>query len=82
MLLGSEAGALVLKVCRGGDHKGWGGTGPRITGPGGSSPALVTQGFLSRRRGWATSYGLIVAHVPDLSSLGLLVQQSEACQVF
>lgn len=34
MLLGSEAGALVLEVCRGGDHKGWGG----VQGP--ESPVL------------------------------------------
>lgn len=33
-------------------------------------------------RGVAGSDGLIVAHVPDLSSLGLLMQQCETSQVF
>lgn len=41
----------------------------------GGSPAPATQG-------WAASDGLVVAHVPDLSSLGLLMQQCKTSQVF
>lgn len=33
-------------------------------------------------RGWDASDRLVVAHVPDLSSLGLLMQQCETGQVF
>lgn len=57
---------------------------------GGDSPAPVTECGLSRQpekesgstRGVAGSDGLIVAHVPDLGSLGLLMQQCETSQVF
>lgn len=75
-LLGSGEGALVLKVHRGGAHKGWKGAGPRIISPGGSSPVPITEGSSVGGQGEAsharvgTSDGLIVAHVPDLCGEG------------
>lgn len=70
-LLGSRAGS----------QRGWGGAGPRITGPG-VAVLLRPLSSSAGSQGEAGSDGLIVAHVPDLSSLGLLMQQRKTGQVF
>lgn len=76
-LLGSRRKASVLKVRRGGNQK--------------VGVAVLLQPLRARQQaageklatqGWAASDGLVVAHVPDLSSLGLLMQQCKTSQVF
>lgn len=76
-LLGSRRKASVLKVRRGGNQK--------------VGVAVLLQPLRARQQaageklatqGWAASDGLVVAHVPDLSSLGLLMQQRKTSQVF
>lgn len=72
--LGSRGHTLVLKRC--GDQDQGGGRA-QITSPG---VQFCAEGQVLLSCG--CSDGLLVTHVPDLSSLGLLVEQCKTSQIF